>query len=370
MKALFTALQAGNKSGTGVYAARLSSRLAALANEGDVTVVWPESLPLPPLRVGAAAVFLHRPASTPRARIYYAQWGLRKDVRRLGIDIVHYPASVGSVLPPRPMIVTVHDLTFLHNPSWYRYERAHYYRMAAMYTVPRAARVIAVSQATADEVTSLMGIPPERIDVIHNGVDERYAPCNEEQISAARAKYRLPKRYFLFVGTIEPRKNVARLVRAWSQIAGGIDEDLVVAGRDGWKVGPIYQEVARSKHQDRILCPGFIEDEHLPAVICGATALAYPSLYEGFGLPVLEAMACGVPVLTSNISSLPEVAGDAALLVDPTDVEALAHGLQRLAGEPELRDGLRGRGLERARLFNWTRAAQETLACYRKTLEA
>ncbi|MCC6490639.1 MAG: glycosyltransferase family 4 protein, partial [Candidatus Hydrogenedentes bacterium] len=335
-----------------------------------VTVVWPESLPLPPLPAGAAAEFVRRPAATPRARTYYAQWGLRKDVRRHGIDIIHYPASVGSVLPPRPMILTVHDLTFLHNPAWYRYERAHDYRRAAKYTAPRAARIIAVSQATANEVTGLLGIPPERIDVIHNGVDERYAPCSEEQIRAARAKYQLPQRYFLFVGTIEPRKNVARLVRAWSQVAGHVEEDLVIAGRDGWKVGPIYQEVGRSKYQDRIVFPGYIEDEHLPAVICGATALAYPSLYEGFGLPVLEAMACGVPVLTSNVSSLPEVAGEAALLVDPANMEAMMEGLTQLAGRPDLRDDLIRKGLERAKQFTWTRAAQETLACYRKAMDA
>lgn len=369
MKALFTALQAGNLSGTGIYATRLASRLASQAGDGEVAVVWPESLPLPPLHVGAGDTFLRRPASTPRTRILYEQWGIRKDLRRLGIDIVHYPASVGSFFSTRPMVVTVHDLTFLHNPSWYRYERAHYYRMAVAFSAPRATRIIAVSQATANEVTSLLRIPPERIDVIHNGVDERYRPCNQDQIAAASAKYQLPKRYFLFVGTIEPRKNVARLVRAWSQIAGNVEEDLVIAGRDGWKVGPIYQEVARSKYQDRIIFPGFIEDEHLPAVISGATALAYPSLYEGFGLPVLEAMACCVPVLTSNVSSLPEVAGDAALLVDPTDVDALVHGLRRLAAEQELRDDLTKKGLERAKQFSWTRAATETLACYRKALE-
>ena len=370
MNVLLTALQAGNRSGTGVYAARLAARLPALAGDSTVTVVWPDSLPIPPLRAGAADTFRRRPARSSRARVIYDQLGIRKDVRSLRIDVVHYPANIGSVLPMRHMVITIHDLTFLHNPSWYRFERARYYRLGVTYSAPRAARIIAVSQYTANEVATLLRIPMERIDVIHNGVDERYVPCDEERVAAARATYRLPSKYFLFVGTIEPRKNVARLIRAWSQIADSIEEDLVIAGRDGWKVGPTYQEAELSKHHNRIVFPGFIADEHLSAVMSGATALVYPSLYEGFGMPVVEAMACGAPVLSSNASSLPEVAEDAALLVDPTSIEELAEGLKRLAGDEELRRSLRAAGIKRAAEFSWTRAAEETLACYRRVLES
>jgi glycosyltransferase involved in cell wall biosynthesis len=266
------------------------------------------------------------------------------------------------------MVITIHDLTFLHNPSWFRLERVHYYRWAVARSVRNASRIIAVSTSTANEICKLLNVPADRIDVIYNGVDECYAPRTEDEQLAAQGKYRLPNRYFLFVGTIEPRKNVARVIQAWSRVAGDVQEDLVIAGREGWKVGPIRQEAELAGQSDRIHFPGYIEDDDLPAVMSGATALIYPSLYEGFGIPVAEAMSCGVPVLTSSVSSLPEVAGDAALIRDPTDVDALADGIRELATNEGLRSELSVKGLARAKRFTWTNAAEQTLASYRRML--
>jgi len=369
MNVLFNALQAGNRSGTGVYTAQIASRLFVLAKDEAITIVWPARLVFPGESAKAAATIRKRNFDRPTARIWYDQLGIRRDIRQTQADVVHYPANAGSVLPLRNMIITIHDLTFLHNPSWFRFERVHYYRWAITRSARHARRIIAVSTTTANEICELLNVPADRIDVVHNGIDERYTPRNEGEQLAVQGKYRLPNRYFLFVGTIEPRKNVARMIQAWSHVADEIEEDLVIAGREGWKVGPIRQEAELAGHAKRIHFPGYVADEDLPAIMSGATALLYPSLYEGFGIPVAEAMACGIPVLTSNVSSLPEVAGDAALTLDPTDVDALADGIRQLATDEDLRNGLSKKGLERAKRYTWTNAAEQTLASYRRMLD-
>ncbi len=366
MNVLFNALQAGNRSGTGVYTTQLASRMPSIAGSDAITVIWPARLALPPQRADVVAQIQKKSFNGKGARIRYDQFGIRRDIRALNADVVHYPANVGSVLPLRNMVITIHDLTFFHNPSWYRYERAHYYRWSVARSAKQASRIITVSTASANEICKILGVPADRIDVVYNGVDERYTPRNEGEQLAAQGKYRLPDRYFLFVGTIEPRKNVARIIQAWSKVAGDIKEDLVIAGREGWKVGPIRLEAELAGQSKRIHFPGFIADDDLPAIMSGATALVYPSLYEGFGIPVAEAMACGIPVLTSNVSSLPEVAGDAALTVDPTDVDGLAESIRTLAGDEALRADLSEKGLKRATRYTWSKAAELTLASYRK----
>ncbi len=368
MKVLLNALQAGNRSGTGVYTTQLAARTPRLMKEGAVTVIWPAHVSWPKQFEDSPANVQKRAIRSASARIRYDQFGIRRDIRAARADIVHYPANVGSVFSLRNMVLTIHDLTFFHNPSWYRAERARYYCWAVARSARHASRIIAVSTATANEICRVLNIPADRIDVVHNGVDERYTPRNEGEQLAAKGKYRLPDRYVLFVGTIEPRKNVARIIQAWARIAEDIQEDLVIAGRDGWKVAPIRQEADLTDHVRRIHFPGFIEDDDLPAVMSGATALVYPSLYEGFGIPVVEAMACGVPVLTSNVSSLPEIAGDAALTEDPTNVGALADSMRMLATDEALRNELSEKGLKRSKRYSWTNAAEQTLETYRRAM--
>lgn len=369
MKVLLNALQAGNRSGTGVYTTQLAARMPRLVDQGAVTVIWPTHVRWPEQFADSPADIQKRAIRAASARIRYDQFGIRRDIRATRADIVHYPANVGSLFSLRNMVITIHDLTFFHNPSWFRAERARYYCWAVARSARHATRIIAVSTATANEICSVLSIPADRIDVVHNGVNERYTARNEGEQLAAQGKYGLPDRYFLFVGTIEPRKNVARIIQAWARLAEDIQEDLVIAGRDGWKVGPIRQEAELTDHVRRIHFPGFIEDEDLPAVMSGATALVYPSLYEGFGIPVVEAMACGVPVLTSNVSSLPEIAADAALTVDPTNVDALADSIRMLATDEALRNELSDKGLRRSKRYSWTSAAEQTLATYRRALE-
>lgn len=363
MRVLIDGLQAGNRSGTGVYTERLVEWLPRVAADIRLAVLWPQGLPLPPFPDRAPEV-ISRPGGLKR--LYADQWGVRAERRRLNAGLVHYPASVGNVLGLDGMVVTVHDLAVLVRPEWFKAGRAAYYRLAISRSARLAKRVIADSEATARDLRERLRVPAERIDVVPLGVDESLAPAPGPEQARVRAQYALPERYFLYLGTLEPRKNVARLVRAWSRVAEECDADLVLAGRYGWKVEPILREVLASPQTARIRLPGFIARDDMDAVMSGAQAFLWPSLYEGFGLPPLEAMACGVPVLTSNTSSLPEAVGDAAITVDPEDEDAIADAVRRLAQDDALRARLREAGLQRAAQFTWRRTAELTAESYRR----
>jgi len=364
MRVLLNALQAGNLSGTGRYAAELAARLPALDAGVEVHVAWPSHLPLPR---GVPDGLLHFvDCRGPLARLRYAQIGIRKTRSRIDADVVHYPANIGSMRAMAGTVLTVHDLSFLRQPGWYRWNRAAYYRTAVRRTVRTAARLIADSQATADDLHELLRVSADRIDVIPLGVGEEFCPAPVERQAEVRARYHLPERFFLYVGTIEPRKNLPNLIRAWSRIAPDSPEDLVIAGRPGWKFQPVQAAAASSLFSDRIHFPGFIDDDDLPALLTAARAFIWPSWYEGFGLPPLEAMACGVPAVTSNTSSLPEVVGDAALQVDPADTAALGDAMRQAATEGDTRTRLLQAAPARATQFSWRQTAQLTLETYRR----
>jgi glycosyltransferase involved in cell wall biosynthesis len=368
MRILVNGLQAGNRSGTGVYTAQLARWLPRMGSDLDVLVIWPEGVRHPHLEKDAHQAFIRRPAGSLPRRIWYDQVGIRKDCHRLGANAVHYPASVGNVFGLRNMVLTIHDLSFLHHPEWYTAGRAAYLNWTVARSARLAARIVCVSQTTAQDVIERYGVAPERVDVAPNGVDDRFTPMPADDVARIRETYRLPELFILYVGTLEPRKNIVRLVQAFEAAASHVAHDLVLVGREGWKCGPLLAAIEQSPARERIHRIGHVEHGDLPSVLSAADAFAYPSLFEGFGLPVAEAMACGVPVLTSNVSSLPEVAGDAALLVDPYDIEALAAGLRRVAADSALRAALRERGPAQAARYTWERTAELTLAAYKKVL--
>lgn len=362
MKVLFDALQAGNRSGTGRYTVELAKRLPGCSPDVEVVVLWPDDQP-PPV---PGDDFPHVLASARSLRrITLEQVGMGRLSRALGADWVHFPANFGHVRAALPAVVTVHDLSFYRDPGWFRADRALYYRTAAALTLPVARRLMADSRATADDLIRFLKIPAAKIDVVPLGVDQRFRPATPGQQTAVREQYNLPESFALFVGTLEPRKNVARIVHAWSSVADQCGLGLVIAGRDGWKTVPVRRAIAESPYRDRIIRLEYVDDADLPLLISAATVFAWPTLWEGFGLPALEALACGVPVLTSSTSSLPEVVGDAALMVDPENTEAIAQGLLRLARDEKLRDDLRVRGPARAAGFTWERAVDLVLSVYR-----
>ena len=363
-RVLLNALQAGNRSGTGRYATELARRLPALDGDVEVFVLWPRHIPIPDCPETARERFITVESLSSVARIGQDQFGIRNVRKRLGAQIVHYPANIGPLAPMTGIVLTIHDLTFIRFPEWYRWNRAAYYRASVPSSVRQAERIIADSESTAADLRKLLKVKPERVDVIPLAVSAEFRPASEVQVTAAVERYHLPSAFFLYEGTLEPRKNLVRLIEAWSQIAANCRFDLVIAGRTGWKCEPVEQAAAASPFARRIHFPGFIEQEDLPAVMSAARVFVWPSLYEGFGLPPLEAMACGTPVITSNTSSLPEVVGDAALTVNPEDTAALARAMKAAADDQGLRTRLSAAGALRAAEFSWDYTARLTLASY------
>jgi glycosyltransferase involved in cell wall biosynthesis len=320
-----------------------------------------------PLDIALDSLRSRWPTGRPTVRVPWEQLAQPWALRRMGADLVHCPAFVGPLVAPCPLVITVHDLSFIRFPELFRPANRLYLTVMTRLSARRVQRLIAVSAHTAAETTRLLNVPPERIDVVYHGVEPNFHPLPADEIAAFCRRKKLPERFVLFVGTLEPRKNLVRLVEAFARVRDG-QVGLVLAGGKGWLYDELFAQVESLGLNEKVIFAGYVPNEELPLWYNAATLLAYPSLYEGFGLPVLEAQACGTPVLTSNVSSLPEAAGDAALMVDPYDVEALAEGLNRLLTDDTLVQELRKRGLAHARQFSWPHAAQETTRVYRRAL--
>jgi len=320
-----------------------------------------------PSDVALTALQSRWPTSRAAVRVLWEQLVQPWALRWMRADLVHGPAFAGPLLSSCPVVVTIHDLSFIRFPKMFRPASRFYLAVLTRLSARRARRLIAVSAHTARESTRLLGVPQERIDVVYHGVDPAFRPLPVREVSSLRERRGLPERFVLFVGTLEPRKNLVRLVEAFARVRDG-RVGLVLAGGRGWLYDELFARVESLGLDDEVIFAGYVMNDELPLWYNAATVVAYPSVYEGLGLPVLEAQACGTPVLTSNVSSLPEAAGDAALMVDPYDVEAMAAGLDRLLVDELLRHQLRERGLAHARQFSWSHTAQETACVYRRAL--
>ena len=297
-------------------------------------------------------------------------------LRRLRVDVFHGMDHVGIPLVGRSgkYVVTVHDVIPLILPETFTPRHRLVVRLALARVRRKADLVVVPSHAVKRDVVRRVGLPENRVVVTHEGCEPRFRPVRS---AAARrdvaARYGLPPRYVLAVGTLEPRKNLTTLLEAFARLRldGEVDADLrlVLAGARGWLDEPIFATVRSLGLEDAVRFTGFVDDADLPAVYSGAALFVFPSLHEGFGLPLLEAMACGVPVVTSNISSMPEVAGDAAVLVDPRDTDGLAAAIARLLRDEALRDRLREAGIARARQFSWEATARRTLDAYASVVQ-
>ena len=308
------------------------------------------------------------PTERPPVRIAWEQLVQPAVLRQIGVDLAHGPVFVGPLMAPCPFVVTLHDLSFIRFPHLFHPAKRLYLRTMTRASVHRARRVIAVSRHAAEEAHELLEVDPAQVDVVYHGVDPRFHPRPAAEVAAFRADQGLPERFVLFLGTLEPRKNLVRLIEAFDELDVP-DVALVLAGGRGWYEEEIFACVERLELKERVIFPGYVPGAALPLWYNAATVFAYPSLYEGFGMPVTEAQASGVPTLTSDRSSLPEAAGDAALLVDPFDVDAIADGLRQLLTNGALREELRQRGLVHTREFTWQRMAAQTRDVYRRALE-
>lgn len=284
------------------------------------------------------------------------------------VDIFH---ATDFVLPPvkrrTKTLLTVHDLSFERVPEAASPSLRRYLNAVVPRSAERASHILADSQATKADLIDLYNLPPEKISVLYSGVDSQFSPIVDDAVIAqVRSKYQLGQRPFIFsIGTVQPRKNYGRLIEALAHLRSQHhDIDLVIAGGRGWLEDPIYDTLNRLNMKGHVHFTGFVDDSDLPALYSGATCVAFPSLYEGFGFPVLEAMACGTPVVTSNVSSLPEVAGDAALMVDPYDSEGLTAAIQQLLDDTALRQKLTAKGFVQAKRFTWSDSARHLKQIY------
>ncbi len=313
-----------------------------------------------------------RPAAAP-LRIPFAMPAATRCDR---IDLLH----VTYVAPPVgtcPFVVTVHDISYTRYPQFFSPRDRWMLSTLVPMTMRRAACIITVSNHARREIVDRYGIAPARVAVTYEAAAEQFVPvADPAQRETVRARYGLPAaaagRYFFALGNLQPRKNMARLIEAFARLRrhGDVDDvHLVIAGKAMWRESEVYAAVEQAQLTDRVHFVGYVADEDLPALYSGALAFVYPSLYEGFGLPPLEAMACGTPVICSNAASLPEVVGDAARLIIPTDVDGLAGALFALASDAGLRAALIDQGHHRAAQFSWRRCAEETLAVYRAALK-
>jgi len=285
------------------------------------------------------------------------------------LDLFHSPDFT---LPPTRRasgVLTVHDLSFIRVPDSAHPRLRAFLLQAVPRSVQRADWVLADSECTKRDLIELMGSSAERVQVVYPGVERRFRPIGEAEVLAAvQRRYELPPRFVLALSTLQPRKNFERLIQAYALMSEALRRDvkLVIAGGRGWCYDSIFEMVKTLQMGDAVHFSGYVADEDLPALYSLAELFALPSLYEGFGLEPLEAMACGTPVVTSDVSSLPEVVGDAGLCVDPLDVDRLAEAMELVFADAALRQEMIRKGMKRARQFSWEAAAQKLLHLYER----
>lgn len=292
------------------------------------------------------------------------------------LDLLH---ATDFVLPPTRArtLVTIHDLSFLLYPQFAAPGMVRYLSSAVPRSVRRANGVLADSKATRNDLIRLLDTDPVRIEVVYPGVDARFRPLPHSETAPIRQKLALPERFLLFISTLEPRKNLVRQLEAFSQLIHPHDSEttaplndlkFVIGGRRGWLYDEIFATIERLQLRPHLHLLDFVDDNDLPALYNLAWAFTYPSIYEGFGLPALEALACGTPVLTAGNSSLPEVVGDTAVIVDASDTAAIYDGMRRICIDVALRTRLQANGPLRARQFSWQQAGERILAQYRRLI--
>jgi glycosyltransferase involved in cell wall biosynthesis len=360
------------RAGLGRYAVDLLNALVALDAENGYSIFYnsPEDARVP-------APFAHLPRQTValgdkpwRFQTLIAHFLRRPQDSTIGAaDIFHGTDNLLPYLRSCRTVFTLHDLIFRLYPATHTRLNRWFLTLMMPFFLRRADHVIADSAASAQDAMRLYNLDPQRTTVIHAGVNPSFRPVTDGQAhERVRAQYGLPQRFVLSVGTIEPRKNLSTLLRAFAMLptATATDHDtkLVIVGKKGWLYQQTLDLVDALDLTGRVHFTGFVTDDDLPVVYSMSDLFVYPSLYEGFGLPVLEAMACGAPVITSNVSSLPEVAGEDAILVDPLDVDGLKAALLHLLQNEALRLSLRERGIVRAARFTWQHTAQKTLDLY------
>jgi glycosyltransferase involved in cell wall biosynthesis len=371
--------RASRNAGLSRYTYTLLAGLAALHGDQRYTAfVNPAEAPAVAADPLAAAKELHIvPTGTstthPARRVLWEQLALPSALKRMGADVFHSPVNVLPLCLPLPSVVTVHDLAFVHYPQYFRPTRRVYQRVFTRRSARHATRVVAVSANTKQDLIDRFHVPAERIRVIYPAIADHFRPITDPAARAAfRARLGLPERYLLFLGTLEPRKNLPTLVEAYARLRA-LSPDappLIIAGGKGWYYQTIFDRVRALNLEGSITFAGYVLPEDQPLWYSCAELFIYPSVYEGFGFPVVEALACGVPTITSDVSSLPEAGGPVAIQVAPTDPDTLAHALHDMLADPGGRTRALVEGPRWAQQFSAARMARAYADLYREALEA
>ncbi|MFZ0544294.1 MAG: glycosyltransferase family 1 protein [Candidatus Promineifilaceae bacterium] len=353
----------GERSGVGNYTARLLA--AQLEREPEREYLLYSNRPLENLEPGLERA-KEIQGYLPQSRWLWLQVVLPRIIRKTRPDICHFTNALAPLWLNTPYVLSIYDATLFLYSRYHPRSRLLAIRLMLPLAARRASAVITISESARKDLLRILKIPSEKIHVVYGAAPKHFARVtNTAEQARIRQKYSLPDEYLLYVGTLEPRKNLSRLVRAFHRLKKqGKPHKLVLVGPWGWSMNGFRQQIEQLGLTDSVQMLGYIPDEDLPGVYSLATVFAFPSLYEGFGLPPLEAMACGTPVLSSKNSSLAEICGDAAYLVDPLDEESLVEGLQCVLEDKALREKLGECGQQRASEFSWERAARETSAVY------
>lgn len=327
------------------------------------------------------------PLTNPNLQVEYTRWPTERRLVRIAweqvlwpvaaarhhLDLLHSPAFVTPVLNTRPTVVTVHDLSFIHLPDRFPALQRWYLTTQARRSCQQASRVVAVSESARQDVHRAFAVPLERIDVVYPGIDERFRLQPDAAVALLRQENKLPHRFILHVGTLQPRKNLPFLLDIFAQLRqekAFADVSLVLAGGKGWFYEEIFGRVQALGLAEWVHFPGYVPDEELPLWYAAAACLVFPSAYEGFGLPIIEAMACGTPVIAVNTSSIPEAIGEAGLMAEVGDAAALLNHLRAVLSQPDLAHTLRQKGLAHARNFSWPASARALGRVYVQALKA
>jgi glycosyltransferase involved in cell wall biosynthesis len=351
--------------GIGTYIRNLLRQLARIDRETEYVLLCREADLGVAAQLGPNFRSVREPSPNYSLREQiHVPWVLRRERP----DVYHAPHYILPAAVPCRSVVTIHDCIHLMFPQYLPNRAAYAYARASMWAAARRSdRILTVSEASKRDILHLFNVRPEKVEVVYNAIDEHFsAEPSAEHVAQVRERYQLDHKFVLYVGNIKPHKNLVRLIESFSQLRRTHDDlKLLIIGDEISKLPALRRAVHSHKLHKHVRFLGYLKDDTLTVLYRLASVFVFPSLYEGFGLPPLEAMASGTPVVTSNLSSLPEVTGDAAVLVDPYDVDSIVDGMRRVLDDPALAAELRRRGLQRAREFSWERSVEKTLRVYR-----
>ncbi len=348
-----------NRVGSGIYAYNILKEF--IKHKSHQFIIYLKDEPL---------VDLPKEKSNFKYRVFgpkklWTQFALPLKLLVSTIDIFFTLGHYGPRFSKIPYAITIFDLSYLHFPEMFK--KSDLYQLAnwSKYSILKSNHIFTISESSKDDIVKNYNVDPNKITVTHIGYDkDRFKPQPQSTVQKVKNKYKIKGDYLIFVGTLQPRKNIEKLIEAFNILIG--NNQLVITGRKGWLYDPIFSKVKQLKLEKRVIFTDYVPDSDLPALISGAKVYVLPSLWEGFGIPVIEAQACGVPVVVSNVSSLPEIVGDSGILVDPQSVDSIADGIKKVLTSEKLSNDLIKKGFENIKRFSWQTYAKQTLEILEK----